>query len=351
MKNSWLHFLLIILNLLVFNVFSQKGEEKYIVEAIAFYNLENLFDTIYDPLTNDAEYLPEGKNQWTSERYQLKLNNMAKVLFELGTDHVKQGAALVGVAEVENRLVLEDLVKTAPLAQRNWDVVHYDSPDKRGVDVGMLYNPKIFKVLNSKSVNAGVTVPDNPNFTTRDILLVEGVMHGDTLFVLVNHWPSRRGGEKRSRPLRNQAAATNKAIVDSISSVRPNAKCIVMGDLNDDPVNHSVRYFLNANGDIESKDKKSMYNPFLSYFQKGIGTLAYRDSWNLFDQIIVSRSFLNKDQDGMIYLKAEIFKRPYLFQTEGRFEGYPLRTFSFGTFINGYSDHLPTYILVGKRIE
>src|SRR5690606_27171379 len=114
MKNSWLHFLLIVLNLLVFSVFSQKGEEKYIVEAIAFYNLENLFDTIDDPLTNDAEYLPDGKNQWTSERYQLKLNNMAKVLFELGTDHVNQGAALVGVAEVENRLVLEDLVKTAP---------------------------------------------------------------------------------------------------------------------------------------------------------------------------------------------------------------------------------------------
>jgi hypothetical protein len=209
---------------------------KVQLSCVAFYNIENLFDTIDNEDVNDLEYTPAGSNKWNSHKYNSKLKNMSYALSQLGLDLSPVGAAVIGVCEVENRGVLEDLVKQPDLAARTYDIVHYDSPDRRGIDVALLYNPKLFIVSNSKSYRLRT---EDPNFLTRDQLMVSGYLLGEKVHIIVNHWPSRTGGEERSRPKRNAAAALTRSIVDSLFNVEPKARIIVMGDLNDDPMNES----------------------------------------------------------------------------------------------------------------
>jgi len=294
MKINILFYLskILILTLVFLLPFSSYAQDKknFRVGCIGFYNLENLFDTENDTLKNDEEFLPKGKNLWTDDRYAEKLSNMAEVITQIGTDVNPDGPAILGVSEIENRRVLEDLIKTAPFKTEEWDIVHYDSPDRRGVDVGMIYQPKYFKVYHSDSYL--LELEDDPYFKSRDQLVVSGVFDGDTLHVIVNHWPSRWGGEKASRHKRIAAAKLNRKIVDSILLISPDAKIIVMGDLNDNPKDPSVKKYLRSGSKVNKLSEGELYNPMVDLYNKGIGSNAWRDSWNLFDQVIVSQGLL-----------------------------------------------------------
>ncbi|PKP38949.1 MAG: endonuclease, partial [Bacteroidetes bacterium HGW-Bacteroidetes-15] len=315
-----------------FSLFAQEKKEFNVV-CVAFYNVENLFDTIDTPDVNDFEYTPEGPNKWNTSKYYSKLDNLAKVVSEIGTDYTPHGPAILGVSEIENSIVLEDLVKRKAIASRNYQIVHYDGPDKRGVDVALLYNPDYFKVTNSKSYR--LTIPGRDNFFSRDQLLVSGELHGDPIHFIVVHWPSRSGGESRSRPLRNAAAALGRHIIDSIQSIEPNAKVILMGDLNDNPDNESVLEILRALPDQDKMKDNDLYNPFYSLYKKGIGTLAWRDTWSLFDMVLPTKPLMETDYSSYRFYKASVFNKTFLQQPSGRFKGYPFRTHAGGQYLGG----------------
>lgn len=280
--------LLLVLALLsgLFSGLAQDAKKKVAVYAVAFYNLENLFDTINDPEKNDEQFLPDGSYRWTSMKYNNKLENLSYAISKLATDkYCPQGPAVIGISEIENRQVVEDLISTGKLAERNYGIAHYDSPDRRGVDVGLIYDKDQFELESSSSIR--LHIPDRPDFITRDQLVVTGRIAGERIHVIVNHWPSRLGGEKKSRPLRNAAAALSKHIADSLLTIDPQSKVIIMGDLNDDPNNVSCKEVLGAKKYPQEVEEGGYYNTMWQLFDKGIGSLAYNGSWNLFDQIII----------------------------------------------------------------
>jgi hypothetical protein len=332
------------------SLFSQTKSD-YKLALIGFYNLENLFDTLDNPITNDADFLPSGRLLWDTPKYISKQANMAKVISWMGLEQSPDGLALLGVSEIENRKVLEDLVVQEAIKKRNYQIVHFDSPDERGIDCALLYQPKYFQLLGAKAypVNLqrdGDTLPD----LTRDIVYVSGKFMGEPLHVMVGHWPSRRGGEAASAWMRARSAGVCRAIADSLLTIDPNAKIVIMGDLNDDPNNKSLTQVLKAKGEVkEMEDPKDLYNTMYDHYKNGNGTLAYRDSWNLFDQIIVSKGFVHKKAAGWQLFKSFVYKEQWMLQDEGAFKGYPFRTFVGDMFINGYSDHFPTYICVIKK--
>ena len=327
----------------------QVDGQEYEPAVIGFYNVENLFDTVDSPDTNDEEYLPDGSKGWSAERYQEKLEHMARVIGEIGTEIHPSGVQLLGLAEIENRQVVEDLIQTGELANRNYGIVHYDSPDRRGVDVGLIYQKDRFSVFNSKSYR--LTLPDRDDFYTRDQLLVSGTLDGDTVHVIVVHWPSRRGGEKRSMPLRMAAAELGRGIIDSIQTESPNAAIFYMGDLNDDPVDPSVRRGLRSSGKADKMNPGMLFNPMEDLYNKGIGTLAYRDNWNLFDQVLVSQGGITPSRNSYRYFGAKVFNKPYLRQQEGNFAGYPFRTHVGDTYKGGFSDHFPVYLILVRDLR
>lgn len=330
---------------------SAQQEKTYKVNTIAFYNLENLFDFEDDPITFDDDRTPDGKDHWTEEIYNSKLKNMAKVISEIGQDVTGTSPALIGVCEIENRRVLEDLVNQEPLLKRDYGIIHFDSPDRRGIDVALLYQKKVFTPSNY--TNHELVIYDNNDATrriyTRDQLLVSGKLDGEEIHVIVNHWPSRSGGEARSRPKRIKAAKLNKAIMDSLFSENPYAKIITMGDLNDDPTSPSVKDVLKTKKKREKMDIKELFNPMEEMHKKGLGTLAWRDGWNLFDQIIVSTELTKKDYSSYRLYKTGIFNKTYLANPRGRYKGYPYRSFANGGYTGGYSDHFPVYIYLIKE--
>ena len=342
-------FLLAFLSIISIRIYCQNDDVQVRLAVIGFYNLENLFDTINDPLKNDEEFLPDGANKWTSQVYLEKVKNMGFVIDKIGNKYNNLRPVILGVSEIENRLVLEDLIQSEYLKKHGYGIVHYDSPDRRGVDVGLLYQENRFTVISSASYR--LTVEGYPNFITRDPLLVTGILDGDTLNIIVNHWPSRRGGEKSSAPLRNAAADLNRYMVDSILTVNPNAKIIVMGDLNDDPDNDSVLMHLRAKGKKSKLTPGDLYNTMWDLYKSGVGSLAYRGQWNLFDQIVVSQGLMNNDMKTWELYAAHIFNENFLINQEGRWAGYPFRTFSGGAYIGGYSDHFPTYIVLIKKVQ
>lgn len=338
--------LLLLLFLIVSSALAQSS--KVDIYAVAFYNLENLFDPERDETIFDEEFTPKGANSWTAEKYRKKLNNMAFVISKLAKEHCPDGPAILGVSEIENKRVLEDLIKTNDLAPMGYEIVHYDSPDRRGVDVGLLYNPKLFQVTSSRTY-AYNTLDDTAyvNFKTRDQLLVSGKLAGDNFHVIVGHWPSRRGD--KSSELREYAAALSKHIADSIYKADNNAKIVIMGDFNDDPTDVSCRVVLNAKRKQSEVEPGGLFNTMWEFYRKGIGSIAYQGKWSLFDQIIISHSLLGKDLSSLKFWKAEIFNRDFLVQKTGRNKGYPFRTFSGNQFLNGYSDHFPTLIYLIKQ--
>lgn len=325
--------------------------KQYKVGVVGFYNCENFYDTIHDPQINDEEFTPGSQLHYNTSIYTDKVGRLAKVLSQMGTDISPDGLAMIGLAEIENEKVLQDLIAQPAFKNRNYKIVHYDSPDQRGVDVGFIYNPKYFTVLDSKPVNVPLTESDGKPHPTRDILCINGIFDGDTIMVLVNHWPSRRGGEEASEAGRALAAGVAKGLIDQKMSTNPNAKVLFMGDLNDDPTSPSVAKVLGAKGEKEKVGKGEMYNPWVKYFKNGTGTLVFNDTWNLFDQIIVSQAFLSQSQSGYFYSKAIIFKKEFMLTQMGAHKGYPLRTFNGDEYQYGYSDHLPTYIILMKEVQ
>lgn len=334
---------------------SKNGDTKksYKINTVAFYNLENLFDTINDPNKNDeASPIMEIKPALRGEVYKKKIANMAKVISEIGVKRAKNAPAVIGVAEVENRAVLEDLVKDPHLKGKHYGIIHYDSPDRRGIDVALLYQKKLFKPLSSSTHEVVIYDLDNKDkrYYTRDVLLVDGVLDGDTIHILVNHWPSRYGGEKRSRPNREKAASVNKKVVDSLQAIDPYAKVLIMGDMNDDPFNTSIKKVLGAKAEKKNVGKFGLYNPMENMLTKqGLGTLGYRDSWDIFDQIIMTKPLLSHDYSSYRFFEAGIYNPNYLITQHGRYKGYPFRSFNNGHFTGGYSDHFPVYIYLIKE--
>lgn len=329
--------------------FSQ-AEKQYKINTIAFYNIENLFDYLNDPITFDDDRTPDGKDHWTKEIYEAKLANMAKVISEIGKEATGTSPAIIGLCEIENRKVLEDLISQKPLAGLDYGIIQYDSPDRRGVDVAMLYQKKIFRPINSKAFE--LFLYDDQDRTkrvyTRDQLLVTGMFDGEKIHFIINHWPSRRGGEARSRPKRLKAAALNRRIMDSLFSANPYAKIISMGDFNDDPTSPSIKEVLKAKRNRENMKLKEFFNPMENMYKKGLGTLAYRDGWNLFDQIIISTEVAKKEYSSYRFYKAGIFNKRYLETPSGEYKGYPFRSFVNG-FTGGYSDHFPVFMYLIKE--
>lgn len=345
MRTSLLLILVIICQSVAF---SQKKDFKSAV--IAFYNLENFYDTVDNTMVNDEEFLPNGPRNYNTAIYMDKVTKLATVISEIGVEINKDGPAILGVAEVENDTVLNDLVHHKLIEKRGYKIVHYDSRDVRGVDVGLLYNPKYFTVLASDKLFVQLPGGSKDSYFTRDILWVRGSLDGEIINIYVNHWPSRVGGEVRSAPARAAAAMVCKHHMDSIAKADGFQKVVIMGDLNDDPISPSVAKILNAKGDASDVVKGGLYNPWVDLYRKGIGTLAYQDAWGLFDQIMISEPWLKKEQKGFFFYQSRIFNHEYLVENKGRYKGYPMRTWDGNTYRGGYSDHFPTYLVVLKEL-
>ncbi len=329
---------------------SEYSPAEYRIRTIAFYNLENLFDTIDEPdLWDERSPIMEMKGN-RSEVYWNKMDNIAKVIADIGKKEAKASPAIIGVCEIENRQVLEDLINTKYLKDLDYGIIHYNSQDKRGIDVALLYQKRYFKPTESKSYNVKL-YGDGNRVYTRDQLLVSGVLDGEMIHLIVNHWPSRRGGEAKSRPLRMGAARYNKRMIDSLQKMYENPKIFGLGDFNDDPINASFKEVLNATGVKKEVKEGGIYNPMEDLFRRGFSTLGYRDNINLFDQIYMTSPTLanGKDYKNWQFYKANIFNPNYLTNPKGRYKGYPFRSFSNGMYTGGYSDHYPVYIYLVRE--
>ncbi|MDR2979853.1 MAG: endonuclease/exonuclease/phosphatase family protein [Bacteroidales bacterium] len=334
---------------IVFPLFSHIGlfsqQNNHNIAIIGFYNLENLFDTENDISIDDEQFLPHGAYQWTPERYQKKLNDLSKVISSMAKEY--GGVAILGLSEIENRGVVEDLVHTELLEQFGFGIVHHDSPDRRGVDVGLIYRKDRFRFLGQKAYR--LHYPADTTFRTRDQLLVTGILDKtDTLHILVNHWPSKSGGEKRSMPMRNAAAQLSMHIADSLLNANPNTKVIIMGDLNDSPTSKTLTEYLGAKGKIKDTGEKDLFNPMWQLYRDGIGSYAYRDAWDLIDMIIISNGLLHPAPGSYKYKGVEIVRPGFLLTKTGSYTGYPFRTYAGGAYQGGYSDHLPVYIILQR---
>ena len=342
--NRSIHFFI----LLILSVGALSAQNVAHRIPIAFYNVENLFDC-NDDANDDAEFLPQGKREWTNERYQEKLNNIARVLGSIADN----GAAVVGLAEVENRHVLEDLVRNPSIRKRNYSIIHYDSPAPRGIDCALLYDARVFRPKSSGV--RFIALPDESPIPTRDILFATGTIENEVFHFIVAHWPSRYGGDPASAGRRMVAAQTMRQVADSLLREYPGSKAILMGDFNDDPFDASVVEGLNLCQTIEETHAADLFSPMLSMYRQGAGTLAYKGEWNLFDIMAVSGNLLKKNTQGLhLYQDPEshqlayVFRRDYLLQQTPKHRGEPLRTFAGGKYIGGYSDHLPVYLYLTK---
>ena len=349
------YFVLIFLLIIPLTSCAQ-GKRSYV---IGFYNLENLFDTYHDEGKNDYEYLPDGANQWTEAKYTKKLHNMASVIRAM-KDENKVWHAVLGVSEIENRHVLEDLVSQPEIAEANYQIVHYDGPDRRGVDVALLYRPNLFKVLESKSIpfdfNSSIEFSLNEEekayFRTRDILMVRGMLGNEMFAVFVAHLPSRIGG--KGSDLRSRGGEIMYQESMRLMAEYPDIKIVAMGDMNDNPTDPSMAVYMHGKENIDEVGREDFFSPFVSMLKSGYGSLAYQGEWNIYDIIVVNANLCRGEglKIRPIVKKkfyGRIFNPPFMTQQEGPYAGTPFRTFSGGAFIGGYSDHYPTYIVVSNK--
>ena len=329
---------------------NNQGKE-YSIRTVAFYNLENLFDTINDVTKNDELSPMMELKENRSKVYWDKIEKLSTVISQIGLDRANSSPTLLGVCEVENRSVLEDLVNSDRLKSKQYGIIHYESPDKRGIDVALLYQQRYFKPVHHASFNPTI-YSDNRKVDTRDQLLISGYLDDELIHIIVNHWPSRRGGEMKTRPFREKAAYQNVRIINQIKQQEEHPKIILMGDFNDDPINSSFKKVLQTKGNKEAVSENDLYNPFEKMFRKGDYTLVFRDQTNLFDQIVVTAGLVGKgegDFSTFKIFKPSVFSKPFLTTNKGRYKGYPFRSFSFGTYTGGYSDHYPVYMHLVKE--
>ena len=349
------YFVILILLIIPLTSCAQ-GKRSFV---IGFYNLENLFDTYHDEGKNDYEYLPDGANQWTEAKYTKKLHNMASVIRAM-KDENKIWHAVLGVSEIENRHVLEDLVSQPEIAEANYQIVHYDGPDRRGVDVALLYRPNLFKVLESKSIpfdfNSSIAFSLNEEekayFRTRDILMVRGMLGNEMFAFFVAHLPSRIGG--KGGDLRSRGGEIMYQESMRLMAEYPDIKIVAMGDMNDNPTDPSMAVYMHGKENIDEVGKEDFFSPFVSMLKSGYGSLAYQGEWNIYDIIVVNANLCRGEglKIRPIVKKkfyGRIFNPPFMTQQEGPYAGTPFRTFSGGAFIGGYSDHYPTYIVVSNK--
>jgi len=334
-----------------FTCFSQQVKKDYKINTIAFYNLENLFDTINDPKTMDENSpilkLKTGK----SKIYWDRINNMSRVISEIGSKTTHSSPAIVGLSEIENSRVLDDLIKNSFLKNGNYDYIHIDSPDWRGMDVALLYKKSAFDPVEYKTYQLFAFNEKGYRVKTRDQLLVSGYLDDEFIHIIINHWPSQRSGQQKTAYLREKSAELNLEIIHEIKESNPNAKIITLGDFNDNPTENSFKKILKTDESKENIENTSLYNPFEKMYQKGLGSLGFRDNINLFDQIIISGNWCakNGNYNKYSYYKAGIYNPRYLTQKKGKFKGYPFRSWSNNTFTGGFSDHYPVYVFVIKE--
>ena len=299
----------------------------------------------------NTEFTANSAKLWDSAKYNDKLGKLSKLISELGRQYTNTNPVIVGLIEVENRKVVEDLVKQPVLAKDDYGIVHYNSYDARGIDVAIIYQKKRFVPIHSLKKEVKIYNDDGKRNYTRDIVVVSGLLDGEKVAVLMNHWPSRSGGEAVSRPKRNAAAAILKKQMDSLRENIPGIKIFAMGDFNDDPVSPSVAKHLGAVGDAKQLSEKTPYlNLMYKLYKNGVASLAYRDAPNLFDQIIVSKNLISDqlEKDYHIY-KAEIFAPSYLVNDSGQYKGYPLRSWNGNLYTGGYSDHFPAVSVIQRE--
>ncbi|MGB5236865.1 MAG: endonuclease/exonuclease/phosphatase family protein [Flavobacteriaceae bacterium] len=322
------------------------------MRSVFFYNVENLFDTIDNPETFDDPRTPRGRDKWNSRRYKLKLDRLAKVISGFGSSLGAGGPDLLGLCEVENHAVLEDLIYHPELLHLQYCIIHGDSPDERGMDVAFLYKRNAFNPISFQEHRLWIYNEQQDNEHTRNQLVVAGLMDGEEYFIIINHWPSRRGGEARSKPYRIAAARLTNRILDSIYERSENPGVIIMGDFNDNPTDPSIKHVLKTYGvKNDTIISKRLFNPMEKLFRKGIGSLAYRDKWSLFDQIIISMNLTLNTKSKYHFWKAGIYKPDFLIDSRGRYKGYPFRSYAAGKYKGGYSDHFPVFIWLRKELE
>ncbi len=307
---------------------------------IGFYNCENFYDTINQSNVIDEEFLPDSEKKYNKLVYEIKAERLSSVIYKLGVLESVNGVALLGLAEIENKIVLNTLITSPLLKKYHYKYIHFDSKDQRGVDVALLYNPTQFIPYQYLPIS----LTDETHFTdyaTRDILYVKGRLVNEWVHILVNHWPSRRGGEQSSASKRIWASSICKRIIDSVQKNDPGAKFMVMGDFNDNPTNKSLTQL-------------KMVNPFLKMYRNGIGSLAYNDAWNLFDQILLSSNWCSVGvEDGNFILnnyKSIVYRNQNMVEPEGKYAGYPKRTYNGSQFNAGYSDHFPVALIFTLKL-
>lgn len=322
---------------------AQNKTNKKIITA-AFYNIENLFDTINDPTIDDEEFLPTGTKKWDSEKYFKKLENISTVVSSINKDELPE---IIGFAEIENRSVLEDLIKTDLLKNGNYQIIHKDSPDSRGIDVALLYRPDEIKYISHKFIPFSADY--QLEYQLRDILYMKGVLNKkDTIHIFVNHWKSRSGGEKETEIQRISQAQNLRDQVDQILAANKNVKILIMGDLNDGPRNTSIFESLKANNN--SSDYHNLFNLMLSQADAGKGTNAYRNTWTMLDNLIVSQSFLDNNTGFVVQGNTgHIFDADWITFTNNKGEKSPNRTYGGNNYFGGYSDHYPVYVTFVKK--
>ena len=307
---------------------------------VMFYNVENLFDTEDDPTVLDEEFLPEGERHWDNHKFYLKLKKIFQVIMAAGKG---SPPTIIGMSEIENQKVLELLLHTTPLGKMGYKIVHKESPDRRGIDVALLYREDQFHPISYQTFP--VVNPDNNDFRTRDILYVKGIIAVDTLHFFVNHWPSKYGGVIETKPLRALAAETLKCITDSLLTQNNNSKIIMMGDFNDSPFDESISKYLGAHSDFDSIKTNLIYNLAFELATEGKGSNKYQGKWELIDQILVSGSMLSKTGIHTSASSFQIFDAPFLLEKDKTYLGEkPFRTYAGFKYNNGFSDHLPVLI-------
>lgn len=312
---------------------------RHNMQTVAFYNIENLFDLRDNKFTNDGDFLPESVKRWTHKRYKNKLRKLGFAISNIGQQETGKHPAIVGLAEVENARVLKDLLDSKHLDDLGYDYVHFNSLDERGIDVAMIYDTNVFKPLHTETFSVSLIDENNMPDYTRDILLVGGHLDGENMYFIVNHWSSRREGQKETEFKRLAASEKVSEIISSITQNDEDAKILVLGDFNDSPQNDSIKRLV---------EDHSLFNPFETLRSFTRGTVKHKRQWFVFDQILISTSFFKSTKNLFEFFKANIFDADFLKLFNGPFKGAPFRTYVGKKYKGGYSDHFPVYVVLKR---
>ena len=310
------------------------------VSTVAFYNLENFFDTKDDPHALDDDFTPKGKRAWTPKRFRHKVRKLSKTIRHIGEDFSKHPPVLIGLAEVENRDVIERLLESKALSDIDYGIAHFDSPDERGIDTALLYLREAFSLRHQERIPLYLKEEDGDRDYTRDILYINGLWGEQKIHVLVNHWPSRRACTEETEGKRLRAAKTVLQKISELEGMESNPYIVVMGDFNDGPESPSVRLM---------DESAYLINPFEQVKRSGIGSAYYKGKWSLFDQILMSPAFFQGQSKGPVFREAEVYSPRFLIRYKGKHKGSPFRTFTGRKYTGGYSDHFPVFVTIRRQ--